>query len=624
VAIIDVSNASQLASALQVAKGGDVIRLASGDYGAVNISGLQFASDLTITSKDPGNAAVFDTINVKLSSNIVFDHVNIDFTPTATTYAHSSAVMIDQSTGVTFKNGAIEGGPSVNGVPISASALDSYGNIIGLPAGRAVTISKSSDVSIENADISLFDRGIVLSKSDHIVIRDSEIHDLRRSGIVGGSSDLVIENNHFSDSNPWRWGLSGGDHADFIALWTDAGQTTPYSNVIIRDNVMERGDGAPILGLWLGGSASAPFKNVVIADNAIIGTNHQGIMLTAVVGGSVSHNLLVQTTAGATSGPGILIREGTVNVDVATNLTWFIQDQTGGKNVIHDNTAVQSASTTQPGYYTTAFADALDGDATADSLYATFLNSYKAAAGVIAAPAPTAPTAPIADGSSSVVAPPATGDLHLVGTSVSNQLVGGSGNDILDGRGGTDTLIGGAGNDTYIVPNSLSKIVESANGGIDTVIAKGDHTLAANVENLTIDVGNGWGGLGNELNNVIVGNASGNWLEGRAGNDTLRGDGGADRLFGGDGADLLAGGAGADTLTGGAGADKFQFKAGGGTDRVLDFSYAQGDRVLLDPGQAYIAKQAGADVVLSLNTGDTLTLANVTLSSLHTGWVVTG
>jgi len=55
-------------------------------------------------------------------------------------------------------------------------------------------------------------------------------------------------------------------------------------------------------------------------------------------------------------------------------------------------------------------------------------------------------------------------------------------------------------------------------------------------------------------------------------------------------------------------------------DRVLDFNYAEGDRVLLDPGTVYSAVQVGADVIINM-TNAQMTLVNVTLSSLPQGWI---
>jgi VCBS repeat-containing protein len=59
---------------------------------------------------------------------------------------------------------------------------------------------------------------------------------------------------------------------------------------------------------------------------------------------------------------------------------------------------------------------------------------------------------------------------------------------------------------------------------------------------------------------------------------------GNDIITGAIGNDLLVGGDGNDTLTGGAGADRFRFDNADGTDVIIDFSAAQGDRVQLSSG----------------------------------------
>lgn len=68
--------------------------------------------------------------------------------------------------------------------------------------------------------------------------------------------------------------------------------------------------------------------------------------------------------------------------------------------------------------------------------------------------------------------------------------------------------------------------------------------------------------------------------------DSLRGEYGNDTIDGGSGNDAIYGDAGRDYLTGGAGADVFHFRAGdipgttaSTTDRIYDFSQAQGDQI---------------------------------------------
>ncbi len=71
----------------------------------------------------------------------------------------------------------------------------------------------------------------------------------------------------------------------------------------------------------------------------------------------------------------------------------------------------------------------------------------------------------------------------------------------------------------------------------------------------------------------------GRTLVGTTGDETLSGNFNNDRLSGNSGADTLIGGAGNDVMTGGVGGNLFSYTAGGGADRVVDFSATQGDKI---------------------------------------------
>lgn len=164
--------------------------------------------------------------------------------------------------------------------------------------------------------------------------------------------------------------------------------------------------------------------------------------------------------------------------------------------------------------------------------------------------------------------------------SISNAtLEGGAGNDSLTSAGGENSLIGGTGNDTYIVEKTTDTIVESLNGGVDTVKSSVSYTLDDNLENLTItSASNSISAYGNALDNIInidIGDPDvSSYLFGDAGNDHLSGGGGAKTLDGGTGKDTLESAFSNDTLTGGAGGDIFsiRFVSSNSIGTITDFS----------------------------------------------------
>ncbi len=194
---------------------------------------------------------------------------------------------------------------------------------------------------------------------------------------------------------------------------------------------------------------------------------------------------------------------------------------------------------------------------------------------------------------------------NLTGSGFADRLTGSSTNNLIDGGLGNDTMAGGTGIDTYFVDAAGDVIVEVAAGGTDTVRTKVSYTLAAEVENITLEGSANINATGNTLSNLLVGNAGANILNGGSGTDlasyanaggtvnvnlatgvatgaggsdtlisieSLLGSAFADTLVGNASVNLLNGGAGADALTGGGGADLFFFASRGSTDTVSDFT----------------------------------------------------
>ena len=97
-----------------------------------------------------------------------------------------------------------------------------------------------------------------------------------------------------------------------------------------------------------------------------------------------------------------------------------------------------------------------------------------------------------------------------------------------------------------------------------------------------------FGGLADNLENVVVANGNLNVLRGGASNDLIVGTSGANALIGNAGDDLLLGNSGADIF-------EFNNLVGGvGTDTILDFNLAEGDSIYL------------SDVLVGYTAGDDL------------------
>lgn len=121
---------------------------------------------------------------------------------------------------------------------------------------------------------------------------------------------------------------------------------------------------------------------------------------------------------------------------------------------------------------------------------------------------------------------------------------------------------------------------------------------------------------------VRNGSANADTMNGTPLDDRINGLAGADKLTGAVGTDTLDGGAGNDTLSGGVGVDRFVFSGAFGKDVVTDFEAK--DVIQLGASQfvdfaGVLAKsaQVGADVVITLDASNSITLQGVTLGTLQ-------
>ncbi|MFZ2988906.1 beta strand repeat-containing protein, partial [Ideonella sp.] len=176
------------------------------------------------------------------------------------------------------------------------------------------------------------------------------------------------------------------------------------------------------------------------------------------------------------------------------------------------------------------------------------------------------------------------------GTDGDDTLAGTVGDDTLDGGLGADSMAGGAGNDTYVVDNAADIVTELDGEGTDSVLASVSHTLALDVENLTLTGIEAINATGNTAANVLIGNS------------------GANVINGGKGADTMVGGAGNDTYYLDSAADVITELAGEGSDTVkASISYSLGsglEKLVLTGGGALTGAGNNNNNSLTGNTGN--------------------
>jgi serralysin len=202
------------------------------------------------------------------------------------------------------------------------------------------------------------------------------------------------------------------------------------------------------------------------------------------------------------------------------------------------------------------------------------------------------------------------GDDGVMAGDGEDTLSGGAGDDLLYGNVGTDLVLAGDGDDT---------VFGGQNGGATRTYGSGT-TLAYREGSDTIS-----GGAGSDM---IYGNHGGDLLFGGTDADQVYGGQDSDTISGGAGGDRLYGNLGDDLLIGGDGYDYFYFTSNGGNDTISDFTYftdyvavqsnINGTGISTAADVIARATQSGADVVIDLGAGNSVTLSNYSVASLNT------
>lgn len=310
-----IASAAEFTAAIAVARGGETLMLAPGNYGSLNLWKRTFAPAVTIASADPARPAAFDDVTLNAVENIAFDAVKIG-RPRKTDepdwkYMNRwTAVKNVAATRCTFHG-------SENGT--------STDDIVGL------LVSDSDGITITGGTFTELVRGAMFQRSRKIVVNDNRFRIIRSDGIdFAACANVQIARNVFSDFDPQGDPEQGGDHADAIQFWT-AGQTQGCSNVLIRDNLVIGAYPQTAQGILIQDEAGlrasgAGHRGFTISGNRVFDTMWWGIRVVGVDGLILNDNLASQVDKDTGIGKGRPVTESRI----------WVSECTG---TVHDNSA---------------------------------------------------------------------------------------------------------------------------------------------------------------------------------------------------------------------------------------------------------------------------------------------
>lgn len=362
-ATITVRSLDELYQALAQANGGETIALAGGNYGDLFLAAksgfsLSFPGNVTITSADPGNPAIFSGMDIRDVSNLTFDGITFDYEFATGDALFNRPFQVTSSNNITIRNSTFDGD-----VATGVSEIDD-----GYGYGFALGVRDSSGVTLENNEVFEFYRGFVVSDSNDVDVRANDIHTIRMDGLNFSQIDgVVIADNYLHDFNVSPNSL---DHRDMIQFWTN-GTTEPSRDILITGNHLDIGTGGYTQSIFMRNDQvdrglAGPemfYVNVEITNNIIVNAHQHGITLGETDGVIIRNNTVLHADGDNPDGldnsveiPRITVAEASKNVQIIENITSAIGGYANQADwTISSNAFVQDQDASALGYYGDVF-----------------------------------------------------------------------------------------------------------------------------------------------------------------------------------------------------------------------------------------------------------------------------
>ena len=292
----EISNAAELEKALADARGGEMVELVHGEYGALALSGRIFSERVTIKAADHASPPRFKSITLIGVKGLSFDGVIVELGPARP--MRDYAVTIRRSANIDFSN-----------FDVSSASDGVIGN-----DGYGFMIRDSKGVTLSSGKIHDIFRGVSSLDNDDVKISTVSFTKFGSDGVVArGAVGLTIEECLFTGAalvDPLKY------HPDGIQIWS-RGAVRANQNIVIRNNRIIQGDGDSTQGVFIR-TQEIQSKNITVDSNEITQSRWQGIFVENANGVSIRKNRVTPSREGSL--PGIELRAPIENANTEHNI----------------------------------------------------------------------------------------------------------------------------------------------------------------------------------------------------------------------------------------------------------------------------------------------------------------
>lgn len=282
-ATVTVSTPAAAYTAAKADHPGDVILLAAGFYGTLDLSNLSIAAPGVSVQPAPGANVLLGQVTINNSQGLNLSGFEVVQSPAS----WMTSVYVTGSSRI-----------ALDGLYVHQTdpAIGSNG----------VQLRDTTDSSLTNSRFDHLGVAGLFIDAQRLRVAGNTAGSLTADGFdfagVGGS---LIDGNRLSDFTP-----AAGVHDDAIQFWGTANNPLPAGNVV-SNNIISRGKGVVVQGVFAESQA-----NLMITGNAMTGTMFNGISVSSTKGATIAGNFV---QGWADMGSAIVARGGSSDVTVSGN-----------------------------------------------------------------------------------------------------------------------------------------------------------------------------------------------------------------------------------------------------------------------------------------------------------------
>jgi hypothetical protein len=258
---VTVFTATQLLTAAKAAKAGDTILLASGNFGDVSLSNVRPAGIITVKSANPDDDAVFRTLNIMNSNNIIIEDIDIKRPLAVGASQDSYAVNVGKANNISFI------GIDVSGSMNNDARDDGPGMSLN---GNHISVIDSTFTQLRTA---------VAAAGQDFLFAHNTITQVRQGMTIRSMTRAIIDSNYAAD---FQSDYDKKEHPDVFQVHSGAGANAS-SELIFRNNVMMPGANGFVGGIYiqseayLSGRLDQRHENILIENNYYEGNYRHAI-----------------------------------------------------------------------------------------------------------------------------------------------------------------------------------------------------------------------------------------------------------------------------------------------------------------------------------------------------------